>query len=349
MPATTVFVESWFLPIEIIKIVCTFLTSVCCVIYLCIILLNKTCHTLPMMLTANTCASTLAFACSMLSTKNLSNLSDFRFKFDIRQKDIQLIEYEQDWWKTEKKWIVVGHPLSSLIYTIPFIDTKLILNARTAYRQEKCPSSKVSNEYSHIRQLILTLNPLGFKLCQSDEIYFDKVHSLTLIDYKHSQKPISHLRTLINLSTVRHLTIDHRMRSGTFVLLMKEVPNLQSLSGQDVAFSAITNKFQNEHVISFLKENIRKLTLSSFKPCDDIRYVSQLCIIFSHVHHLSLSIKWAVDIWPWLTKIASLSSATVFCRHGSFIDLINDPNNHKWFFNCTYELRSHQDLRLWIE
>ncbi|UJR20104.1 hypothetical protein I4U23_023238 [Adineta vaga] len=281
--------------------------------------------------------------------ENLPNLIDFRFKFDIRQKDINLIEYEQDWWKNEKKWIVIGHPLSSLIYTIPFIDTKLILNARTAFRQEKCLSSKLSNEYSNIRQLILTLNPLSFKLCRSDEIYFDKLHSLTLIDYKHSQKPISHLRTLINLSTISHLTIDHRMRSGTFVLLIKEMPHLCSIAGQDVAFSAITNKFQNEHVISFFKENIRKLTISPLKPCDDIRYVSQLCVIFSHIHHLSLSLKWAIDIWPWLTKISNLSSATVFCRYGSFIDLINDPLNHKWFFNCTYELRSHQDLRLWIQ
>ncbi|CAF1431745.1 unnamed protein product [Adineta ricciae] len=68
MPATTVFIESWFLPVEILKTICTFLTIVCCAICLCIILLNKTCHTLPMILTANTYASTLAFACSMLST-----------------------------------------------------------------------------------------------------------------------------------------------------------------------------------------------------------------------------------------------------------------------------------------
>ncbi|CAF1431731.1 unnamed protein product [Adineta ricciae] len=68
MPATTVFIESWFLPVEILKTICTFLTIVCCTIYLCIILLDKTCHTLPMILTANTYASTLAFACSMLST-----------------------------------------------------------------------------------------------------------------------------------------------------------------------------------------------------------------------------------------------------------------------------------------
>ncbi|CAF1265165.1 unnamed protein product [Adineta steineri] len=278
----------------------------------------------------------------------LPNLIDFRFKFDIRQRNISILEYEQDWWTKVKKWIVIGHPLSSVFYTLPFIDTKLTLNARTAFRQQNCFSSKLSNEYSNIRQLILTLNPLGFKLCQSNDVYFNNIDSLTLIDYKNSQKPVSHLSTLINLINIRHLTIDHRMRSGTFLLLIKEMPQLNSISGQDVAFSAITNKFQNEIVISFLKKNIQKLTISPSKACDDIRYVSQLCVVFSHITHINLSLKWAIDIWPWL-KLSNLSSATVFCRHGSFINLINDPANHKWFFNCTYELRSHQDLRLWIQ
>ena len=156
------------------------------------------------------------------------------------------------------------------------------------------------------------------------------------------------MKTLINLTTIHHLTIDRRMRSGTFLLLIKEMPCLNSLSGQDVALSAITNKFQNEMVISFLREQIKTLTISPSKACDDIRYVSQLCIVFGQIEHLHLSLKWAIDIWPWLTKISNLSSATVFCRHGSFIDLINDRINHQWFLQCTYELRSHQDLRLWI-
>jgi hypothetical protein len=206
-------------------------------------------------------------------------------------------------------------------------------------------SSKLSNEYLNIRQLILTLNPLGFKLCQSDDVYFPLVESLTLIDYKHSQKPVSHLISLINLTNIRHLTIDHRMRAATFLLLSKEMPQLNSISGQDLAFSAMTNKFQNEKVISFLKSNIKRLTISPSKACENIRYVSQLCLVFSRINHLTLSIKSANDIWPWITKLGDLFSATVFCRHGSFIEIINQ----KWFSNCTYELRSHQDLRLWIQ
>lgn len=65
----------------------------------------------------------------------LPNLINFHFKFDIRQKNINLLEYQQDWWIKNKKWIVISHPLSPFIYTIPFIEKKFILNSRTAFRQ----------------------------------------------------------------------------------------------------------------------------------------------------------------------------------------------------------------------
>lgn len=273
---------------------------------------------------------------------NLPNLIDFQFKFDIRLKNFAIENYQTDWWTKEKHWLVVHHPLSPFVYTIPLIETKLIFNSRTAVRQQT--NESFDGEYSNIRQLILTLNPLGFKFCRNDQIYFPRVDSLTLIDYKNSQKPISHLKTLINLSTIRHLTIDHRMHSTTFLLLVKEMTNLHSLAGQDSTFFSITKKFQNDKVLSYLKSNIDCLSICPLNASNDIRYVSQLCVAFEHIQHLTLTIKSADQIWPWLNKLTRLRSATIFCRFGSFTDLID----HKWFYNVNYELRSRQDLRLWI-
>ena len=273
---------------------------------------------------------------------NLPNLINFQFKFDIRLKNFAIENYQTDWWTKEKHWLVVHHPLSPFVYTIPLIETKLIFNSRTAVRQQT--NESFDGEYSNIRQLILTLNPLGFKFCRNDQIYFPRVDSLTLIDYKNSQKPISHLKTLINLSTIRHLTIDHRMHSTTFLLLVKEMTNLHSLAGQDSTFFSITKKFQNDKVLSYLKSNIDCLSICPLNASNDIRYVSQFCVAFEHIQHLTLTIKSADQIWPWLNKLTRLRSATIFCRFGSFTDLID----HKWFYNVNYELRSRQDLRLWI-
>ncbi len=57
---------------------------------------------------------------------------------DIRQTNLTITEYQLDWWIKDQKWIVVGHPLSPFLNTITFIDSKLTLNARTAFRQEVC-------------------------------------------------------------------------------------------------------------------------------------------------------------------------------------------------------------------
>jgi hypothetical protein len=82
------------------------------------------------------CRGTNASVWESFIKEYLPNLIDFRFKFDVRQRNININEFQHDWWIKEKKWTVVGHPLSPLFYTIPIIDSKITLNARTAYRQE---------------------------------------------------------------------------------------------------------------------------------------------------------------------------------------------------------------------
>jgi hypothetical protein len=95
-----------------------------------------------------TCRGTNASVWECFIKEFLPNLIDFRFKFDIRQTNFNLTEYQSDWWIKDKQWIVVGHPLSPAFYTIPFIDTKLILNARTAFRQEVCLKRSDRNKES---------------------------------------------------------------------------------------------------------------------------------------------------------------------------------------------------------
>ena len=191
---------------------------------------------------------------------------------------------------------------------------------------------------------MVTLNPNGFEICRKEEIYFDEIEHLTLINYQHSSKSICQLQTLINFNGIHHLTIDHRMRSGTFYLLLEQLPQLNSLSGQDAAFYSITNKFQNVKVLSLIKSKIRRLSITPATPCRSIRYVSQLSWTFSKIHQLILTIKTTDEIWPWFNHLTDLRSATILARYGSFFRLVDE---HK-FDQFIYELRSELDLRLWI-
>jgi hypothetical protein len=72
-------IESWFIPFDILMVVCTVTVIIFATFFLIIITLDKTCHTVPMMLIANTCLSALVLGCSMLS------LCMFMLQNDLRQ------------------------------------------------------------------------------------------------------------------------------------------------------------------------------------------------------------------------------------------------------------------------
>lgn len=75
--------ETWFIPLDILAIVCIVLVIILAVLYLFIILLDKTCHTVPMMLVANTCLIALLAGCCIL------NMCVFTIENDLKQRNYQ--------------------------------------------------------------------------------------------------------------------------------------------------------------------------------------------------------------------------------------------------------------------
>jgi hypothetical protein len=59
--------ESWFIVTDILMIVSLILSILLAVIYLATVILNKTCHRLPMVLTSNSCLVEILYGCDMLS------------------------------------------------------------------------------------------------------------------------------------------------------------------------------------------------------------------------------------------------------------------------------------------
>ncbi|CAF1028563.1 unnamed protein product [Adineta steineri] len=57
--------ESWFIPFDIINIICLFIVILFAIIFLFIIVYDKTCHTVPMMLVANSCLAELLITCDL--------------------------------------------------------------------------------------------------------------------------------------------------------------------------------------------------------------------------------------------------------------------------------------------
>jgi hypothetical protein len=79
MNATTTNTESWFIPLDIIRMVFNSVAITLCILCLFLIALDKKCHTVAMMITANSCLGASGCASALLS------LCIFTFQNDLKQ------------------------------------------------------------------------------------------------------------------------------------------------------------------------------------------------------------------------------------------------------------------------
>jgi hypothetical protein len=77
--SNTTDIESWYIPRDILRVICTIITILIALILLTLMSCNKICRTVPMMLVANTCLAELICACTALC------LVSFTFENDIKR------------------------------------------------------------------------------------------------------------------------------------------------------------------------------------------------------------------------------------------------------------------------
>ncbi|CAF1362584.1 unnamed protein product [Adineta steineri] len=73
-------IESWFIPIDILNIICLSSAIILVLIYLIIIIFDKTCHTVPMLLVANSCLAEL------LLSSNIFWVAIFTLQNDLKRQ-----------------------------------------------------------------------------------------------------------------------------------------------------------------------------------------------------------------------------------------------------------------------
>ena len=81
--STRINIQSWFIPFDIFMIMCTVLVVILAMSFLIIIVLDKTCRTVPMMHVANSCLAELIFGSSMLG------MAIFTLENDLKQIQYQ--------------------------------------------------------------------------------------------------------------------------------------------------------------------------------------------------------------------------------------------------------------------
>jgi hypothetical protein len=78
------FNEVWFIPFDIVMIICTILTIIITIFLVCIIIVEKMYQTVSMILAGNSCLSVCLFGCSMLSLSTFTLINDVK---EIEFKD----------------------------------------------------------------------------------------------------------------------------------------------------------------------------------------------------------------------------------------------------------------------
>ena len=81
--SSTIETPFWLIPVDILMILSAIFIVVANIIFILTIIFDKTCHSIPMMLTANTCLSLLVFGCIRITTT-----------FHVLHNDLQQIEYQ---------------------------------------------------------------------------------------------------------------------------------------------------------------------------------------------------------------------------------------------------------------
>jgi hypothetical protein len=82
--ATIINIQSWFIPLDIICVTSLILAIILAGLFLFIITIDKTCHTVPMMLVANSCLAELIFASNSLG------MAVFTLENDLKKSNIKI-------------------------------------------------------------------------------------------------------------------------------------------------------------------------------------------------------------------------------------------------------------------
>jgi hypothetical protein len=114
--STGMIIESWFIPFDILLIICSILIILLSIVFLLIIILDKTCHTISMLLIINTSLSGLIMGCILLS------FSMFTLENDLRQ-----IEYEDSFCIIRAYIGYVSYTLFNFSFTLQSIYRYMIV------------------------------------------------------------------------------------------------------------------------------------------------------------------------------------------------------------------------------
>ncbi|CAF3833856.1 unnamed protein product [Adineta steineri] len=234
-----------------------------------------------------------------LIESSLKYLTIFKFYFqekkseNLTEKLNKFQQFQNDFWHKQHQWYtnLEIYTRTSTIYTIPYEKDNYKLTCNT--NKHGYLWKKNSNVFDNVK--ILTLTPR--LIATNWKCYFKNVESLILKrhSYEHyddddddehetniMSTEIKLFRTIINLSNIKHLTIDGQfyLTSSLLLDLLKELPNVSSLKIDEEQLMKI---FDTIELRKYLNKNIKKLEIFSPTCFDERIFLNKINTLFSQV------------------------------------------------------------------
>ncbi|CAF3921054.1 unnamed protein product [Adineta steineri] len=227
----------------------------------------------------------------------LKHLIIFKFyfqdeKFEKPMEKLNKFQrFQNDFYHKQHQWYtnLEIYTRTSTIYTIPYERKNYELTFNT--NKHGYLWMKNLKVFDNVKTLTLTTTKL---IANNAEYYFKNIESLILRCYSYenfyenddksdlNSTKIELLRTIVNLSNIKHLTIDNDiyLTSSLFLDLLKELPNVSSLKIDEDQLMKI---FDNIELCEYLNENIKKLEIFSAQFFDKRIFLNKINILFSQV------------------------------------------------------------------
>jgi hypothetical protein len=136
---TKINIESWFIPFDIFNVICLILVIILAMIFLFVVTIDKTCHTVPMMLVANSCLAELILASDLLGMGIVA-----------LDNDLKQIQYQDRLCIFRAYLTLVAVSLQSYSYLLQAIYRYVVVvyPARLNYQSARCQISLICLTWS---------------------------------------------------------------------------------------------------------------------------------------------------------------------------------------------------------
>jgi hypothetical protein len=288
------------------------------------------------------CLDTFQFAFNYIYANNDNHITD------------KLNQFQNDFWIVQHQWYTEYSlsNYSALIYTIPYMlkSYKLEIDSNRHWNQ-------LINTFNNVESLTFyyatTREP-----CES---FFPNVVSLTIVPPEYAYRPIlggqviKWLKTIINLSNLKHLGISLKFKikdSGVLLKILQESPKLSSMM---ISIRALEQFAYDKELCGYLNKMIKKLDIykygsSSFK----FRYqLEDFCKIFSNIEQLKCNIDQANDLLFLLKHSPKLTILKAYLwsikDHDYFYSWFKkETSKLNLLFDIKYVDKHETELSVWI-